>query len=466
MNIGISILNNVTKNKEVISATIVGSYTDKKDLDKIGDIDVVIICKKLNKKLIINLSKNLLKMNKKLKKKIIINSSFGPLKINSRNSLPVHLMIYDINSHIEHVCASPFTCYDWERSFLNKGLSLKEVFPVNFLQLKDFFKSRRSSKEYLNDLLKNKISVRSYTFSNNKIKLKKHYIKINSRNKGEFVYHIVNFLVLNLNKYLINKNIKINERNFKKLFLKITSQDKDLLNQFLDLKRKKEKKSTDYNGNEIQLGKKFIKKYNNFLKSLKEKQTYIDFIRHAKTNMNKKNIFLGSGSDPNIVKMRKKKSPKYDLIITSNLKRSKSTAKLFKSKKIISTPLLNEIDYGKIDGKNIEFLKLNHPKIVKSWKKGIDIKFPNGESTKNVKQRIFKFLNFLRKIRKKKKILIITHSYFLRVFLGLFLKFKINKVYKLKISHLEKFEFIKNKNLILPNLERHKMRTFCDQLND
>ena len=69
MNIGISILNNVTKNKEVISATIVGSYTDKKDLDKIGDIDVVIICKKLNKKLIINLSKNLLKMNKKLKKK-------------------------------------------------------------------------------------------------------------------------------------------------------------------------------------------------------------------------------------------------------------------------------------------------------------------------------------------------------------------------------------------------------------
>ena len=49
MNLGKKILNNVFKNKGVISASIVGSYTEKKSLEKIGDIDVVVICNQLSK---------------------------------------------------------------------------------------------------------------------------------------------------------------------------------------------------------------------------------------------------------------------------------------------------------------------------------------------------------------------------------------------------------------------------------
>ena len=52
MKIGNKILNKLIKNKEIISANIVGSYIEKKDLDKIGDIDVVVVCKKLSKKII------------------------------------------------------------------------------------------------------------------------------------------------------------------------------------------------------------------------------------------------------------------------------------------------------------------------------------------------------------------------------------------------------------------------------
>ena len=63
-------------------------------------------------------------------------------------------MIYDIKSHIEHVIASPFTCYDWERSKYYKGIPLKKIYPVNRLQLRDFFSVRRSSNEYMNDLKK------------------------------------------------------------------------------------------------------------------------------------------------------------------------------------------------------------------------------------------------------------------------------------------------------------------------
>ena len=125
MNIGKKILNNVFKNKGVISVSIVGSFTEKKSLDQIGDLDVVVVCNKLSKQLIKKLIKNIYKINKdNFKKKIIVNSSFGPLKISSKNFLPVHLMIYDVNSHIEHVTSSPFTCYDWERSNLYKGISL------------------------------------------------------------------------------------------------------------------------------------------------------------------------------------------------------------------------------------------------------------------------------------------------------------------------------------------------------
>ena len=134
MNIGKRILENVSKNKEVISATIVGSYTENKNLDLIGDLDVVVICKKLSSHLIKNLNKKISKINiNKQKKKIIINPSFGPLKINSNKHLPVHLMIYDVESHIEHVCSSPFTCYDWERSNLYKGTALKNIFHVLLL---------------------------------------------------------------------------------------------------------------------------------------------------------------------------------------------------------------------------------------------------------------------------------------------------------------------------------------------
>ena len=74
MNIGKRILENVSKNKEVISATIVGSYTENKNLDLIGDLDVVVICKKLSSHLIKNLNKKISKINiNKQKKKIIIN---------------------------------------------------------------------------------------------------------------------------------------------------------------------------------------------------------------------------------------------------------------------------------------------------------------------------------------------------------------------------------------------------------
>ena len=470
MSIGNLILNNLFKNKEVISVTIVGSYTKKISLKKIGDIDVVVVCKTLSKRLIDKLISDVKKINTtKFKKKILVNSSFGPLKITTNQALPIHLMIYDVNSHIEHATSSPFTCFDWERSKFYKGLHLKEIYPVRNLQLRDFFESRRNFKEYLSDLSKNKISIRDYYFKKNTIKLKKKYLKIDARNRGEFVYHIIKFLVINLNKFLTNKNEDLKPKKFEKLFLKITQNDRNLLKLFRVLKKNKEEKILIYNPKTLILGKIFIRKYNKFINKIKKNTNKINFTRHAKTSKNSLNAFLGSRLDPDISNKRilkKKISKKFDLTITSTLKRSKSSAKFFNSKKIISNNLINEIDYGNADGMQLAHFKKKYPKIIESWNKGINIKFPNGESTEDVYKRVKKFLNFLKKIKSKKRILIISHSFFLRVLIGFLLNIDLKKIYKLKIDHLKLFEMVKINNKFSSNFDRNEIKKFEKQLYD
>lgn len=63
MNIGKILINELIKDKEVISATIVGSYSEKKNINQIGDIDIVVICKKLSQKIYFNLVKKIKKEN-------------------------------------------------------------------------------------------------------------------------------------------------------------------------------------------------------------------------------------------------------------------------------------------------------------------------------------------------------------------------------------------------------------------
>ena len=48
--IGNDILNKLHGMNGIISVTIVGSFNEKFDIDKVGDIDVIVICQKLTKK--------------------------------------------------------------------------------------------------------------------------------------------------------------------------------------------------------------------------------------------------------------------------------------------------------------------------------------------------------------------------------------------------------------------------------
>ena len=63
MKIGETIISELIKDKDVVSASIVGSYSENKDIKKIGDLDVVVVCKKLTKKVFLKILKRVKKKN-------------------------------------------------------------------------------------------------------------------------------------------------------------------------------------------------------------------------------------------------------------------------------------------------------------------------------------------------------------------------------------------------------------------
>ena len=135
------------KNKEVKSVTITGSFFEKK-IDAISDIDTVVIVNKLNKKIYRECISSIKELQiRKFTKKdytIKINSTFGPLKLkNNDKTIVIHLMIYDIQGHIDHCTKSPFTCFDWQRSMNFSGIKMNEICEVKKLQLSDFVDTRR-----------------------------------------------------------------------------------------------------------------------------------------------------------------------------------------------------------------------------------------------------------------------------------------------------------------------------------
>ena len=164
------IFKKLKNNKNILSATFVGSFIDKKNLNKINDIDLIIIVKKLNQNIFEDIKKVLFKFKPgnflEKKKSLYINDTFGPLKFNTKNQLVLHLMIYDVDGHIKHAINSPFTVFDWERSkiFLNNKMS--DIYPAGNIQLLDFLYARRGTTNYINDLIKKKISYREYKFFN------------------------------------------------------------------------------------------------------------------------------------------------------------------------------------------------------------------------------------------------------------------------------------------------------------
>lgn len=449
----------------VISVTLVGSFIKNAVHNNFSDIDIVVITKELNLQIFKNAKKIKNKINLNQLNlsdyKIKTNFTFGPLKFNSKKTIILHIMIYDINSHIDHVIKSPFTCYDWERSKIYKGDNLAKICPVRKIQFNDFIKSRRGLNDYIKDLKNSRISYREYLFKGNKILLIKKYIKLDSRHKIEFSYHIIKNLINNLGKFLNQNNKILNNNEFKILFNNICKSDKNLWNFYQNIKEIKLQKNILINNdlnlvNNINLFLNYFKKY---LSLININKANIYFVRHAQTSFNlNKNLFIGQKLNPNIIIPKKQLTKKkYKKVFSSELLRCVQTARLLARNQINKYSLLNEIDYGKVEGKTFSYVQNNYKKIISAWSKGIDIKFPNGENYENVKKRLNIFLKILNdNVLPSQNYLIVTHNVILRVLLGNLLNIKSKNWHLIRIPHLEFLKFIIFDNKIYPEINRKK----------
>jgi len=452
----------------VVSVTLVGSFWRGKTLNNFGDIDIVLILNKINKKKYdqcINKIKSIKLKNYGLGHLYLtVNSTFGPLKFNTENNIVFHIMIYDINGHILHTIKSPFTCYDWERSPDYKGKSLKEIFPVGKIQLKDFFLSRRGINHYIENLKNNFIFYQKYQNKKNIFYLQKKKYKIDENHKLEFSYHLCKYSIINLFKFEKQKNKIPNKLEFKLMMKKIFKTNYlYYYKNYLLLEKIKKKNVTKDNNFSFNFIKNFTKYFLSFLNQFKKKE--VIFLRHGRTKLNDES-FLGTGRNPGILinnnikkKIRLLVNKKDILLFSSNLKRSLQTAELINSKiRINKTNLLNEKNYGLAESLKYNDLKKEYPKIIKDWQNKKDARFPKGENDSDVLKRIKKFKKLLIlkiKNKKYKKIyLVVTHNVVLRCLIGY--NFNIPKFMwtNINIEHLKAINFIYFGNMLVPNLNR------------
>ncbi|MBT7901994.1 MAG: histidine phosphatase family protein [Candidatus Marinimicrobia bacterium] len=447
----------------VISVTLVGSFVNQRDLSGISDIDTIVICKSLDKKLfdtcmsaVNNIDLKKCGLNNYTLK---INSSFGPLKFDEPNLAVIHLMIYDINAHKHHVLASPFTCFDWERSETIEGPSLKEIFPIGALQFRDFVEVRRSMENYIDDLSNNVISYREYSFKNGKVTETKKSKSLDKRHRGEYAYHIIRNLIVNYLKLCSGKNKSYsNEQVETEIKRLLPETGGEHAKRFDTITRIKAKRKNDFPANTTEWTKTFLAEFQKGITNEWSEAMPIQFIRHYKTNLND-GTYLGQGRDPGINIINKQMHCNIiDKIYSSPLKRCIETVEyIFTDSEIITDERLFEFNYGKAEGLSYKQLVMEYPEVSVAWQNSKDPNFPEGENTKDVNKRLNSFLNDLSHIiinNPKVSIGVVTHNGILRCLLGNAFGLEMKEWYKLTIPHGVLLEFLFFQNRFYPNIPR------------
>ena len=449
------------ENSDIVSSTVVGSINSM-DLEKISDIDIIVIVKKIDIRIINSIKSSLtnIDLNKlDIEKKIFINDTFGPLKFDNKNNLVLHLMIYDHNLHIQHVENSPFTCFDWERSENFTGYSLSEISSVHKLMLNDFVSSRRGTKEYIEDISKNRISYRKYESQNGELEQVKTYYDLDERHAIEFAYHIIYNSISNLLKVNFNKNIKFEFSDFMQVwsdeYEELYGKYNKIFSKLYYLKLNKEIEKLDI----VEIVGNFLKDFDFIVNEYLKKSKKIIFIRHLETNLND-GRFLGSENEIDIIEnqdvsleLKNFNFSNFE-IYTSPSNRCIQTINKLKLGSYNVSDDLKEINYGKADGLFFDEVIDQYKYISDSIEKEDDFKFPEGENNTMVYERIEKFLS-----TSNQNSALFTHQGVIRCMIGFSLEIPITKWYLINVPHGYPIQFIELNSKYLLNTDR---KTFSE----
>ena len=469
-NINREIISIVLSKNYIISTTVVGSFVSSPGIEGISDIDIVIIVEKLTQTIFEDINNSFQQIKSSQigldDFDIFINNTFGPLKFNNGKNIVFHLMIYDIEGHIDHVEQSPFTCYNWESFNPIQGISLREVYPVLNLQIKDIIESRRGILSYIRDIDNGIITYRKYSFRKGKPITLKDKLKLDLKHRIEYSYHITYNLLNNFYKIISRQQSSLTDDEIISFYSKFETFPNHNIEFFKELFLWKRKGSSSPL-NEMDKTKLFINDFFSFLEIIKSSQKIISFRRHQKTELND-GTFLGVNRDPSITRISKKISDfEYQIGYCSQLKRSKETFLGYYTTEIIESSLLNEIDYGLAEGLDIDQLNYRFPEITSSWEMGEDPKFPDGECQNDVLIRVREFLT--KSLQSDKNCLVITHLVVLRMVIFYYLNLDFENLYKIRIEHLEGFDllnFRKYRSIEIENETRKSIRKQLSIKND
>ena len=448
------------------SISLVGSICDKDDVSVISDIDTIVICSDLDEmffKSCIDALNLLSGAELGLPgRKIFINSTFGPLKFDKPELIVIHLMVYDLQGHKQHVLKSPFTCLDWERSNLFYGKSLKQMYPVHRLQPNHFEGSRRGLKNYLDDIRNGVISYRRYTFLDGKAKECSDTYKLDSKHQGEYAFHIVKYLISNYLKMITGNNVQYPDSELFHLWEKYLPECSYFIPFFKELRELKTKRSKKYPKNTIQKVEDLLISFEDAFNQKWSSSLKMIFVRHGKTVLND-GSFLGQGRDPELMEPLEPLNHQFKAVFTSPLKRAVMSAKeLSPDNNAHLDPRLSEINYGKAEGIFLEDLIKKFPDLYESWSKGKDARFPDGENHMDVMNRLKLFLDSIQD--HSGTILVVTHNVVIRCLIGMLWKIPINQWFKIVVPHAREVELLCLESTYYLNIDAETKEIMTDSL--
>jgi broad specificity phosphatase PhoE len=449
------------------SATLTGSFVESETLEGISDIDFVVIVDHLNafrfKELQERFTVALRPVLRQHGYDFQLNPTLGPLKFNAPRLAVLHLMLYSVEAHVEHVINSPFTCLDWQRSGHVRKESMGEVYPVFGLQPHHFMSGRRSLKDYLRDFHAGVVSYRELFCDEDGYTETKRARPMDCRDRHEFAYHICKFLMRNLHKLITRSNQSMSNDELLDAYFAIFPESWDAFGAFFhELSRKKQ--HLDFNEALPDLDTKleaFVTTFERqFRATFFDTATYHVVFRHAATDLNR-----GAGDqrryqgriDSNIAPLEPSALALLQAavdanpptrVFTSPLRRCRqSLARLAEMTTLPQAEVddrLSEIDYGAIDGLRVAEAKERYPDLFEAWARGEDPRHPGGENLADVVTRLAGFIED-RWQAAEGATLTATHNVGMRCLIGSTLGVPRPLWYRMQVPHLAPLTFIQTR---------------------
>ncbi|MCC7083494.1 MAG: histidine phosphatase family protein [Pirellulales bacterium] len=457
----------IDKYEWALSATFTGSFLIGDGLQGISDIDFVVIVEHLNAERFEALNNACEAALQPVVERggygLRINPTLGPLKFNDQRTAVLHLMLYSRQAHVDHVVSSPFTCYDWQRSVEFRKQSLADVYPVFALQPRHFLGARRSISDYLKDYRAGVVSYRELECVAGGYREVRREKPLTVRDRHEFAYHILRFLMQNLLKLVHRRNEAPEGEALLQDYLQVFALDADDVRRlYSELAAKK--RAADFSWPTPDLDRRlevFVANFESqFRRLFFTEATRHVVVRHAPTIFNapagNNRRFLGR-TNPEIESVDEAEiaalceSIPADAIVAgfvSPLLRCQETYELLATQMSLPPATIDnrlmELSYGQCEGMSVTVAQKTHANLFAAWQRGEDPAFPGGESTADVARRALAFVDD-RWPAADGATITCSHNVVLRTLIGHALRIPMGSWHRLQIPHLKPLAFIQTR---------------------